>query len=983
MKQLWPDSDPPFHVDIVVDTSTDDERRYRRSLSLLVRMESADSIPEPHELTEFTETIVNINDTAKRGRTITEHVIPLCVRWIQAREVSSWWLTLFNKEAERLATTELKKGFTHLQNLISKLADTALVDIASEAIGCAHKLVPHAFLRCCIMDDDHGKLWQIIHQVYELAKSHIRSKNVRMQLVVTRFITLFVQIFTARSAPIRTRQYPRDVSVALCRNDHPRFKVAKCEQYGGLIFDELLAFICDSSLLPYWCHQLYICMCTFPMETCIPAVESLLHIARHMPTHWSSLQRQSARRTILAGFASLFRCAVLRADQKARALIVKSIKALDGSAIIHTLILWEEGKRRGLPDITRNDVASDNATSSDITGKNPRRKDSRFYGRLRVIDATQQTSTKKRKRNSSRTTLSTTTATTIATTTSDNTGSNEEISNDNGTSKVDTSIVETIPETPRPIIGMSHEHCMIFIKSTIDRILYGRLVSLVVPPKLNWRVALDRCTAFLMSQRQESDAVLATINTEEDLDVSRKHLAEFFASGFNDWHQHALYWLYSEWYEDKEAYSRSLCLQLELLFKHKPLPDIIISQFILGIPELTNEAGSLLQTFCREYEWCYMLMPCLRRWSLTQGKSMSVAFRQLWMISLDQDISEIRYDINREIIRCLDPLADDDIALLVDRLNKSSYKPISDNTQSDETTREAKKEEEEDVVMEDNINGNTAIEHVSTKEEEKEDDEKESSRSENDIAERLLDIIAYIMTRHVTIISVLLDHYNDYSVRVKMAVKAKIVEPILAIGQASNDLLEILGRAPTSADDLVAWIVRLLVSDGRPSRELREKILDLTAVDPHEIKEAIIKAFTASNTNYLLFVLIKTATRSDAKRMGKVIDQFIQLQDIFDRSVVQDALTQAYRIRNHPFYNASVMRAYPEMLDVCLDLVGSLIHRPVWDTPQFEAGFARFVKMCQPRSLKLLNKLGRSRRHAILEANPDLKAAYQSGTRFS
>jgi hypothetical protein len=105
MKQLWPDGDPAFHVDTVVDTSTDDERRYRRSLSLLVRMESADRAPEPQELAEFAETLINVNDTVKRGRAITEDVIPLCVRWIQVEAVSSWWLTLFDKEAERLATT--------------------------------------------------------------------------------------------------------------------------------------------------------------------------------------------------------------------------------------------------------------------------------------------------------------------------------------------------------------------------------------------------------------------------------------------------------------------------------------------------------------------------------------------------------------------------------------------------------------------------------------------------------------------------------------------------------------------------------------------------------------------------------------------------------------------------------------------------------------------------------------------------------------
>jgi hypothetical protein len=56
------------------------------------------------------------------------------------------------------------------------------------------------------MDDDHGKLWQTVHQMYELAKLQVRSKNVRMQLVVIRFITLFIQIFTLRSASIRVSE---------------------------------------------------------------------------------------------------------------------------------------------------------------------------------------------------------------------------------------------------------------------------------------------------------------------------------------------------------------------------------------------------------------------------------------------------------------------------------------------------------------------------------------------------------------------------------------------------------------------------------------------------------------------------------------------------------------------------------------------------------------------------------------------------------
>jgi hypothetical protein len=226
----------------------------------------------------------------------------------------------------------------------------------------------------------------------------------------------------------------------------------------------------------------------------------------------------------------------------------------------------------GLPDVNYTDDTTNNTTSKDIAEKNdnasdsssassgvatsrstilgknrlfdnsdatnliflskrdPRRKDSRFYGRLRVIDVDRQAITK-RKRKSTKSILSITTTTT----TNFDSGTSDDTNDVNSIPKSDTSIVETIPETPRPIIGMSYTHCMLFIKSTIDRILYGRLVSLVTPPKLNWRVALDRCTAFLMSQRQESDAVLANINIEEDLDVSRKHLAEFFANGFNDW----------------------------------------------------------------------------------------------------------------------------------------------------------------------------------------------------------------------------------------------------------------------------------------------------------------------------------------------------------------------------------------------------------------------------------------------------------------
>ncbi|RKP22678.1 hypothetical protein SYNPS1DRAFT_31704 [Syncephalis pseudoplumigaleata] len=302
----------------------------------------------------------------------------------------------------------------------------------------------------------------------------------------------------------------------------------------------------------------------------------------------------------------------------------------------------------------------------------------------------------------------------------------------------------------------------------------------------------------------------------------------------------------------------------------------------------------------------------------------------------------------------------------------------------------------------------------------------EGEEGEDGMVERLLDIIVRVMPRHIPVTSILLEHYDGYSMRTKMAIKAKIIEPILAIGQVSTELLAVLGSAPTRADELVAWIVRLLVSDAHPSRALRQTILDrearngagsaaiswmvVTAVDRHQIEAAMIDALGALNrldqlpdmirsmlcwlkrdldisADDVLFMAINGTTRPNAKRMGKVIDQFILLPDIFDRSIIQDALTRAYRTNNPSILlmrvTMQVMRAYPEMLDVCLDLVGALILQPVWDTPQFEAGFVRFVKMCQPRSLKLLHRLGKAHKHALLEANPDLKAALRSGTRFS
>jgi hypothetical protein len=94
---------------------------------------------------------------------------------------------------------------------------------------------------------------------------------------------------------------------------------------------------------------------------------------------------------------------------------------------------------------------------------------------------------------------------------------------------------EPIPDTPRPITGMSREHCLLFIHNTVERILYNRIRSIIAPKHLDWRVALHRCTAFLLSHEQKSDEELAQVNSEEDLHEARINLAQFFASGFNDW----------------------------------------------------------------------------------------------------------------------------------------------------------------------------------------------------------------------------------------------------------------------------------------------------------------------------------------------------------------------------------------------------------------------------------------------------------------
>ncbi|KAI9595447.1 hypothetical protein BDF19DRAFT_71572 [Syncephalis fuscata] len=551
-EQRWPDSNPPFHVGIIVDTSIDDEKRYRRSLSLLARLESSGKPPEPEELTEFAEALQVVKDTAKRGKIITEDVIPLCVWWLSLDSVALWWLSIFEQEAESLTAVALKKGFIHLQSLITELADTSLSEIAITAIRCAHKLVPHAFLRCCVADDDDGKLWHIVHQVYESVKLRVRSRNPQMQLVAIRFITLFAQIFTQRLTNPRMRRYPHDVSIALYKGGNQGFKTAKCEQYAETILDELLAFICDPGVT----YPTGIINCVFiyarsRWKHAVAAIESLLHICKNMPIHWSTMQRRCVRRTILAGFSTLFRYAVSRSDRKTRDFILKAIEEIEETALVKTLILWEEGKRRGHAYPSSNEATTAEMTlnGDSITSKNerigigsrsgrvnatgnnrafgnrepsnlifvnkrdPRRKDGRFYGRLHVVDPFKQKG-KRKKPKDKKATLD------------EDTLKPSESSN---------SIAESIPETPRPIIGMSYDHCILFMKSTIDRILYGRLVSLIVPSHLNWRVALDRCAAFLISRGEESDEALALVNNEEDLDIARTHLAQFFASGFNDW----------------------------------------------------------------------------------------------------------------------------------------------------------------------------------------------------------------------------------------------------------------------------------------------------------------------------------------------------------------------------------------------------------------------------------------------------------------
>jgi hypothetical protein len=167
------------------------------------------------------------------------------------------------------------------------------------------------------------------------------------------------------------------------------------------------------------------------------------------------------------------------------------------------------------------DLKNDNSALEDhkpadlifVTKRDPRRKDIRFHGRLRVVDPCKRVSKAKKKEN-----------TPIKADPEQIDASDELITN-----------VEPALDTSRPTPGMSREQCSFLIQSTIDEILQGHIRAIIVPKHLNWRIALDRCTAILLSPR-ESDEALARVNISEDLNDSRDHLTQFFVRGFNDWY---------------------------------------------------------------------------------------------------------------------------------------------------------------------------------------------------------------------------------------------------------------------------------------------------------------------------------------------------------------------------------------------------------------------------------------------------------------
>ena len=501
--------------------------------------------------------------------------------------------------------------------------------------------------------------------------------------------------------------------------------------------------------------------------------------------------------------------------------------------------------------------------------------------------------------------------------------------------------------------------------------------------------------------------IIATLAASFSHDVKAKHvLLDFILSDLTSRADLAFSWLYEEYcmYQgfnrsaallnkkpgDDSAYNNVLCSMIKGV-SHKPdLPpsdrDNIIRRLYLESPIITDEAISLLKSFCQGE-------------GVAGGGALAgvhlmkdlVMLRPTKQLNFLHTILEFCYHEDTEVR----DIALNTVTQLHDRGDKSLSSIIEDYSVT--YLKFLLLARPPDMLFGDD-RGRPVVVGTWTE----------------DIIRVCLHLYLAILPRSQKLLSYLAEVYTDASGDIKRTILRTLETPIRAIGMDSPELLRLVENCTKESDILVTRIIHILTERQAPTPELVNRVRNLYAKRSADVRFLIpvLNGLTKQEIYAALPKLIKLNTgvvkevfnrllgtgsttgamspadlmialhnidssKCDMKTVIKATGICFQDKNVYTMEVLTIVLQQLMEQKDIPLLlMRTVIQSvalYPNLIGFTMNILQRLIVKQVWKQKMLWEGFIKCCERTKPQSFRVLLQLPPAQLKMLLDSAPDMR----------
>jgi len=284
-----------------------------------------------------------------------------------------------------------------------------------------------------------------------------------------------------------------------------------------------------------------------------------------------------------------------------------------------------------------------------------------------------------------------------------------------------------------------------------------------------------------------------------------------------------------------------------------------------------------------------------------------------------------------------------------------------------------------------------------------------------DIIRVCLHLYLAILPRSQKLLSYLAEVYTDTSGDIKRTILRTLETPIRAIGMESPELLRLVENCTKESDILVTRIIHILTERQAPTPELVNRVRNLYAKRSADVRFLIpvLNGLTKQEIHAALPKLIKLNTgvvkevfnrllgtgssvagamsapdlmialhnidntKCDMKTVIKATGICFQDKNVYTMEVLTIVLQQLMEQKDIPLLlMRTVIQSvalYPNLIGFTMNILQRLIVKQVWKQKMLWEGFIKCCERTKPQSFRVLLQLPPAQLRMLLDAAPDMR----------